>query len=217
MQSGVHRRPRGFGAAALLILLAAFAFRVWTLASSSLWIDEIWTDYQTHTPLDVSFRLMLESGSQTPLYFAAVHYFPSDNDLLLRWPAALMGVLGVALMMRVVRQLYGDGQIALIAGALVATNPYHIWLSRTARPYPQMFILALLASYFFLELLQGHRTRANWIGFTLASMAAYVTHYFTLALPLAQYALFAFILRGNRGFFRNWIKAQIVAGIPLLL
>jgi hypothetical protein len=86
-----------------------------------------------------------------------------------------------------------------------------------ARPYSLLFIVAVLVSYYFLELLNGSRTRANWIGFTLSSMAAYLTHYYAIGLPLAQYILFAFILRGNRGFFRRWLRAQVIAGIPLML
>ncbi len=142
MVSTANRRPRAFGALALLILLAAFAIRVWDLGGASLWLDEIWTEYQTHTSLDASLKIILETGNQTPLYFTAIHYFPNDTDFLLRWPSALLGVIGVALMLRVVARVYGDYQMALLAGAMLAFNPYHIWLSRMAKPYALMFILA---------------------------------------------------------------------------
>ena len=56
------------------------------------------------------------------------------------------------MMIFMVVQLYQDREMALWAGALMAVNPFHVWLSRTARPYTMIFLLALLASYFFLML-----------------------------------------------------------------
>jgi hypothetical protein len=56
-----------------------------------------------------------------------------------------------------------------------------------------------------------------WTAFAVASTAAYITHYFTIALPLAQYALFAFILKRNRRFFRQWIWVQGLAAVPVLI
>lgn len=209
--------PRWSWPLALLILLAGFGLRVWQVGEASLWYDEILTEARAQARLDRCLTMVLESGNQTPLYFVSLHLFPTGNELLLRFPSVLAGVTGIALMMHVTRRLYGRHDLALIAGALLAFNPYHIWLSRTARPYALLFVLALLASYAFLLLLRGQRSRTVWTVFTLGSMAAYMTHYFAAGLPLAQYALFAFILRGNRGFFRRWMRAQVIAGVPLLI
>jgi hypothetical protein len=55
----------------------------------------------------------------------------------------------------------------------------------------------------------------NWLVFMISGTAAYLTHYFALFLPLTQYILFAFVLRRQRGFFRRWLRAQIVMGLPL--
>jgi mannosyltransferase len=214
----ISSQPRTFfWCAAALILLAGLGLRVWQLGEASLWYDEVLTETRAQASPGQFFTRVLESGNQTPLYFATLHLFPTDTEFLLRLPSAIAGTAGIALLMFVAVRLYGDYKLALVAGVLLAFNPYHIWLSRTARPYALLFVFSLLASYFFLVLLRGERSRANWIGFTLSSMAAYVTHYFAAALPLAQYILFAFILRGNRGFFRRWLRAQIIAGIPLAI
>src|SRR5512133_3692722 len=119
----------------VIVLLAGFALRFWHLGHASLWIDEIWTDYWTQASLLKSLDLILEIGNQTPLYFTLLHFFPNDIELMLRLPSALMGGIGIALIIRVVAQLWKDYDAALFAGALVAFNPYHIWLSRMARPY----------------------------------------------------------------------------------
>jgi len=128
----------------------------------------------------------------------------------------LLGLAGIGLMMLLVVRLYRDREMALWAGALLAVNPFHVWLSRTARPYSMLFVLALLISYFFLLLLRGSRSRAMWVGFTISSMVAYSTHFTAVALPAAQYILFAFMLRDKHKLFRRWIVAQAVAAAPAL-
>ncbi|MBN1201180.1 MAG: glycosyltransferase family 39 protein [Anaerolineae bacterium] len=210
-------RPRYFWAAAVLILLAGFGLRTWQLGSASLWLDEAVTDFWLNSPSDSFYSLILESGTELPLYFTLMRPLDIGTEALIRFPSVLFGVIGIALLMFVVLRLYDDPMLCLLAGALLAFNPYHIWLSRTARPYTLAFVGSLLASYFFLALLRGERSRANWIGFVLSSIAAYLTHYFAASLPLAQYILFAFILRGNRGFFRRWQVAQCVAVIPVFI
>jgi uncharacterized membrane protein len=190
-------RPRYFWWAAALIVLAGLGLRVWQLGEASLWYDEAETQTWEQAAWDKFFSLVLESGNQTPLYFASLHLLPTETEFWLRLPSAVAGVAGIILLMFVTSKLYGDDHLALIMGALLAFNPYHIWFSRNTRPYALLLVVTLLASYFFLLLLRGERSRANWFAFTACSMAAYMTHYFAAALPLAQYILFAFILRGN--------------------
>ncbi|MBI5960977.1 MAG: glycosyltransferase family 39 protein [Chloroflexi bacterium] len=213
----VSKRTRSFWWIGALIMLAGLALRLWQLGRASLWYDEVITELYAQASWDRFFTQVLEIGNHTPLYFILMRFFPTDNEFWLRLPSVMLGVIGVALLIYCSVRLYADERLALLAGGLLAFNPYHIWLSRTARPYPLLFVFSLLASYYFLLLLRGERTRKNWIAFTLCSMIAYVTHYFAVGLPLAQYVLFAFILRGNRGFFRRWLWAQVIAGIPLLI
>ncbi len=209
---------RAFWIVAALIILGGFGLRIWQLGDASLWYDEAFTALVMEAPADRFFTLMFESSSaHVPLYFMALRPFHADTEVALRLPSVVLGVLGIPLLMWVTVRLYRNYKLALAAGALLAFNPYHIWLSRTARPYALVFVLAVLASYFFLMLLSRERTRANWIGFTLSSAALYFTHYFALALPLAQYVLFAFILRTHRGFFRRWFYAQAIAIVPMVL
>lgn len=209
-------RPRtAYPLLAALILLAGFALRVIDIRDDSLWSDETFTVFFAQAPAGDFLDLLLADGVHVPLYFTLMRAMPLDNDLLLRVPSMLLGVGGIALLMWVARRLYDDPRLALWAGALLAFNPYHIWFSRMARPYTLFFVVALLASYYFLALLRGERSTANWLAFAGLTAAAYMTHFFAAALPLAQYAVFAFALRGNRGMLRRWLLVQIVAFIPL--
>jgi mannosyltransferase len=211
------QRPWYFRWVSVLILLAGFAVRVWKLGSTSLWIDEVFTDLWSRADAHNFFPMIFENGTLGPFYFILNRLFPHNNELMLRLPSLLMGLFSIALFMFVVQRWYKQPNLTLIAGALLAFNPYHVWMSRVARPYAIMFLLSLLASYFFLELLNGKRTRTNWIGFVVASACAYSTHYYAAMLPMTQYILFAFVLRSNRYFFRRWMLAQIIAVIPLMI
>jgi uncharacterized membrane protein len=217
MQDTLSLRPRMFWWVAILIVLVGFGLRVWQLGEASLWDDEAMTKLRAEAPLDQFLRRVQDSGNQMPLYFATLHLFPTESEFWLRLPSVLAGTAGIALLMFVTVRLYGNDCLALVAGALLALNPYHIWFSRTARPYALLFVLTLLASYFFLVLLRGERSRGNWIGFVLSSMAAYLTHYFAAALPLVQYIWLVFVLRGKRRVFWQWAAAQVIAVIPTLI
>jgi mannosyltransferase len=210
-------RPGYFWWAVVFILLTGFAIRVIDLGGASFWADEAYTDLWMNAPIDRFFTLILEDGVHVPLHFMLLRVFPHDGETLLRFPSVLQGLIGIALLIGVVQRLYRNHHLALITGALLAYNPFHIWFSRGARPYALLFVLSLLTSYYFLRLMQGQRSRANWIMFTLSSMAAYMTHYFAAALPLAEYIVFAFFLRRKRRVFRVWMAVQMIAAIPVLI
>jgi uncharacterized membrane protein len=208
--------PRYFIVGMILIMTVALVLRTWNLGGASLWTDEAQTALRAQAPLQESLASIMATGNQTPLYFWSLRLFPTSTDALLRLPSALLGLLGIALTIFMVVQLYHDREMALWAGALLAVNPFHVWLSRTARPYTLIFVLSLLVSYFFLVLLRGNRSRAMWAGFAISSTVAYATHFTTVALFGAQYVLFVFILRQHHKLLRRWIVVQVVAGIPVM-
>lgn len=210
-------RPRYFTIGAIAVLAVGLMLRLWHLGVASLWTDEAMTAYRAQAPFRQSLNSIMAAGNQGPLYFWSLRLFPNSTETLLRLPSVLAGLAGIALLMAVVVKFYHDYEMALWAGALLAVNPFHIVLSRTARPYALLFLLGLLVSTFFLLLLRGHRTRSIWIGFTLSSMFAYSTHFTAVALPAAQYVMFGFMLRDNYKLFRRWIAAQFVAAVPALI
>jgi hypothetical protein len=212
----VDVRPRPFLGGAVLILLVGFVLRVWNLGGASLWTDEVLTAFRAQTSLRTSLNSILASGNQTPLYFLSLRFWPNYTEILLRLPSALLGLLGIALLMFIIVRLYGNHELALWAGALLAVNPYHVLLSRTARPYALIFVLSLCASYSFLLLVQGRRTRMVWLVFVASSMTAYFAHYSALALFGAQYVFLVLARRRDRRLLRCWLGAQMIAAIPIL-
>ncbi len=200
-----------------MLLLAAFALRVWQVGAPSLWADEVMTEYRAQAPFEDATYNILKTIDQVPLYFWLLRLFPTGNELLLRFPSVLAGVLGVALAMGVARRLYHSDKLAFIVGGWLTFNPFHIWLSRTARAYTLIFVWAVLLSYLFLRLWYGEKRRRWWFVFTFASMAAYLTHYSLLAVPFAQTLMVLWTLRRRWGFARRWASAQALAVLPMLV
>ncbi len=199
------------------LLLAAFALRVWQIGAPSLWADEVMTEYRAQAPFWEATTNILKTIDQVPLYFWLLRLFPTGNEFLLRFPSVLAGVLGIALAMGVARRLYRRDKLALFVGGWLAFNPFHIWLSRTARAYTLIFVWAVLLSYLFLTLWRGERHRRYWVAFTLASLLAYLTHYSLLALPFVQALMVGWALRRHWDFARRWALAQAVAVVPMLI
>lgn len=211
--------PGFFLVGAMLIMTVGLVLRLWNLGAASLWTDEVLTAIRAQAPFREALKSLMSAGNQTPLYFWSLRLLPNSTEALLRLPSALLGLLGIALLMAVVWRFYHDREMALWAGALLAVNPFHVWLSRTARPYAMVFVLSLTITWAFFELWRGQRARRMWIVFTLANLVAYATHFTTVGLLGAQAMLFAFAFlaeRRLRPWFRHWLAAQVLAAVPAL-
>jgi hypothetical protein len=207
-------RPVYFLPATVLILLVSTLFRVWDLAGVSLWSDEHFSRYRHELSFSGMINDLAVNGTQVPLYFIIARLFPADNHYLLRMPALFTALVSIALFILVIERLYGRPRLALLAGALLAFNPYHIWLSRQARFYPLLFLLALASSFLFLIIVHRRRSTLRWILFMVVTAGAYLTHYFALALPVAQYLYMFAVVRNDRGFLFKWFAAQTLAFAP---
>jgi len=208
--------PVVFFGGALLIMIIGLVLRIWNLGEASLWTDEVLTAFRAQASFSDSLDSIIAAGNQTPGYYWTLRLFPTHTETLLRLPSVAWGVVGIALAMFVVRRYYHDRELALWVGALLAVNPFHVWLSRTARAYALVFFLSLVLTVLFLELLRGHRSRRVWVAFTLLTTAAFVTHYTLVALFAAEALVFVFAVRQQTRFFRQWIASQVVAAGPVL-
>lgn len=210
-------RPRYFTLKFTLIVLAGFLLRLWHLGRASLWTDEALTALRAQAPFQTSLNSIFSAGNQSPVYYMVLRLFPNSTDLQIRLPSVMFGSVGIALLMLVIIWLYQNYSLALWSGALLAANPYHVWMSRTARAYAMIFVLALIISYCFLRLRRRSRSRLMWGIFIASSMLAYLTHYSTLALAAAQFAVLIVFQRDNRRLMHSWMRAQVVAVIPTVV
>lgn len=197
------------------ILLVNFWLRVYRLGQPSLWADEILTAYRAQASFQASLESILRTVDQTPFYFWFMRLFPTQTELMLRLPSAVLGMAGTALLMIFIGDWCEETELGLWAGVWLTFNPYHLWLSRTARAYALIFVLSLLLCGLFLMLLRQPQKKSLWGMFLLTSFISYLTHYSLLALPLAQ--MFYLVQKRAWKLMPRWILVQLVAVIPVLV
>lgn len=198
-----------------LITLLGLALRLYHLGSQSLWYDEAYSWlYIAATDFWTGIKLVLVDLVQLPLYYILGRPFTllGDNAWALRLPSAMAGTLALPAIFLLGKQV-GGRRVGLLAATLLALNPFHIWFSRDARNYALTMLFVVLAVYSFVRLLSGHRM---WIWFTLFSGLGFVTHYFCLLIPLAQFGYFLLNFRRRHPIFRRWVLSLAIAFLPAL-
>ena len=200
------------GHAALLagIALLATMARLWGISAESLWLDEATSlmlarlsvpDLVAWTAVDI----------HPPLYYTLLHYWIllGQNETVVRGLSALAGVLTVLVIYGLGRAWFGQ-RAGLIAAALLAVNPYHVWYSQEARMYALVALLmgaAVLAAFHLWE----SGSRWAWAAHVLATAAAWYTHYYAVFGILLVNLMFAYLLvrrRVDRRLLWRWIAAQ---------
>ena len=119
----------------LILLLVAFALRVFRLDFQGLWYDEAFSVYLAHFSLaDITARTAADI--QPPLYYYLLHFWivlAGDREFALRFFSLFFGVLTVPLMFVTARRLFADRAVALtkvtsvIAAVLATLSPLYLW------------------------------------------------------------------------------------------
>ncbi len=190
----------------LLIILIAFALRVYRLDTQSLWYDEGVTATLAQRDL-AELTAWTARDIQPPLYYYLVAGWgrvAGWSEWSLRFVSAWWGVLLVPLLALLARRLmhrskdftlssyHTKTKIFTITVALVtAFHPLLLYYSQEARMYTMVVALGVLAGYLFLRAttVETHKRR-DWVLYSLVATAAVYTHYF------AFFLLFAFLMTG---------------------
>ncbi|MGE5141003.1 MAG: hypothetical protein ACM3JD_16170 [Rudaea sp.] len=212
----------------LLIILAAFAIRVYRLDHYSLRGDESFTVLFVQKPLAQMWAEIRTVEPNPPLMYFALRgwvMLVGDGEFATRYFSVFWGALAVALLYRLAREIFGPPfrggparargagfGVALAASFILAINPYQVWHSQDVRNYTLWPALSLLALIFFWQ--WRNRVKADgraplrgagalW-PFVVAELAALYTHYYEVFILLALnlYVLF-FLARRLRAIRRS--------------
>jgi hypothetical protein len=183
-------------AAAGLLLLLAFALRVYQLGAQSLWADEGYGLYLASEPLRDLSRDILIDLNHVPLYFLGLHFWvrlAGDSELAVRYLSLTGGVLVVALTYRLGRKLAGP-VVGLVAAALSTVAPFQVYYSQEARMHIWTTAFGLLAANALVWALESPRRWRRWALYALAGILGLYTFYyagFVLAANAAILIAFA--------------------------
>ncbi|MDW8054956.1 MAG: glycosyltransferase family 39 protein [Anaerolineae bacterium] len=178
--------------ALLLILLAAFALRVWRLGRAEIGGDEAFSyEYLTLPYLEI-IRATVTFHEPHPVgsyfIFRTLRPFFGESEFALRFTSALAGVLTVALVYRLGRALHAFARFpssgALIGAALMAFSPFSVYHSRELRMYALALMLTTAAAAFALSAWCSSRRR-DLLAYALSGWSAMHMHYYTAATLIA--------------------------------
>jgi len=177
----------------LLILLLAFALRVYHLDFQSIWWDEGHSIEMASAPLP-QIATLPGMDVHPPGYFMALHLWmdiAGMREFALRYLSVAASLLSVALLVRFGRDI-GPGEkrgvwAAYLCGGLAALLPLYVAYAQEVRMYAMVTCLALLAAYAQWRILfRGSVARRWWVVYVLATVAGLYTHYFCLFLIAFQ-------------------------------
>ncbi len=212
---GLQVRPLNVSVAVgAIILLVGIGLRGWGVGAKSLWWDEAFTHVVAAQPPAAIVATIRANDSHPPLYYLLAHL------LVVRWPgevglrllSVLAGVLAVIGTYLLGRRLLGP-RPALIAAGLVAISPAHIMASQEGRMYALMSLWVLF--WWSVLWLATYTNRWWWVAYTVATVLALYTHYFSLVILAAQ-GFFVLSEGSARPAFRAWVLATAV-GLALFL
>lgn len=183
------------------LLLLACLLRLPSLSSRPLWYDEAFAAlFSEKGPA----RMLV--GTLTPVGGAAADVHPilyytglwmwmqavGQSPLAVRWLSVLLGLLTLAFVYRLARELFG-WKGALACGLVVALSPFHVHYSQETRMYSLLALWLVAATWAYRRAL-GAGGWKPWAAFALLAALAQYTHNLA-ALYLVSLALTPIWLR----------------------
>ena len=178
-------------AALVGLLLVAFGMRLVAFPRAELGLDGFLSVGLARVPLSDTLDFSVRDV-HPPLYYLALRAWLAAAGATLptaRWPSVACGVLTVALAYALVRRLWG-GRAGVLAAALLAVSPAHVYMSATVRDFALGLLLSLLSVALFLAVARddGAPAPAGLAALAVVTALALYTWYLHLAIAAAQVA-----------------------------
>ena len=216
----------------ILLSLSAFVLRVMRLDHRSLWWDEGRNIFFAGIDWASAAELAVRSGDVNPPIYRALlggwMQLAGSSPLVVRLPSVFFGILAVAFIYRLAKDLYGE-RVAVIAGAMAAVSPPLVYYSQEAKGYSLVVMAAVWSAWLWLRL---HRRSlliqrsGQWLWFGIATLFVVGAHYFALLFLLAQ-NLWTAVWWCDKNVIRvrgwklkhlaKWIGVQSLSLVPLLV
>jgi 4-amino-4-deoxy-L-arabinose transferase-like glycosyltransferase len=199
------------------IAVLAFALRVNRLDFQSLWRDEVDAVRFAFQPLASLIHTFVEPGQNGPLYYLLLRPWldlAGQSEFALRYFSLFFGLLAVPLIYQLGMRMFPRQRfLGLVAAMLVATSPYLIWYSQEGKMYALTVVLVLLSvERYWAALSRGGWQR--WLGYLLATSAAFYIHLIAALIVPAQVAMFFLFDRNRQS--QSWKPWLVSTGILVL-
>lgn len=173
----------------LLVLLLAALLRIYNITQQSIWFDEA---FAWNIVIQPDMYPRIAADTHPPLYYILLRGWMTltgDSPLALRYLSALIGMVTVAFVYQIGRELV-RGRSSLVAAPVlaalvIALSDAEIFLAQEARNYTLYTCLASLSMWAYLRWLRTG-TRGAAAAWVLATAGLAYTHYQGLFIPAIQ-------------------------------
>lgn len=149
----------------VLLLLVAWALRLFQLGTMSLWWDEAlsWDRATNSFPAILANTIQIQTVAtrdlHPPLYFAllrGVTLVAGTTEFALRFLSTVANILTLALFVPFTRVLFckRGSAIGLLTVLMAAVSPFYVWYAQEARPYALVLFFSLFSVYALLKWLK---------------------------------------------------------------
>ena len=187
----------------LAIILVASAFILPGLGHKSLWIDEADSVYFAEHPWPALLFQLCDP--HPPGYYALLKLtitLAGASEFAVRLPSALAGILAIAALARLTRELRLPKVYAArlrirpwLPAALLALAPLQVWYAQEARMYALVTLLGLGSGIFVARLTRRWRW-PDAAGYTILATAATLTDQSALPVLLGINLLWLLAIAG---------------------
>ena len=193
------------------MLVGAF-LRIYKLGEWSFWGDEMFTISGREDGFN--YNVLRQSLSQTLIQ--AVTAVNGVNEWNARIVPAMIGILTIPILFFMVRTLF-DTPTALLAAALLALSPWHLYWSQNARFYAALLLFYSLALFFFYLGMEHDKPSYLLLCVIFLGLAAKERLLALFFVPVILfYILLLYLLRFEKP--RGWHSRNMaIFGLPLLI
>ena len=197
------------------ILLIAFALRAYQMGDQEISGDEAFSYFFSLPPVREIIQATIDLGERNPpggfLVLKAWMNVAGHGEFALRFVGFWFGVLAVALLYRLGRQLRLPARTAMLAAGLLTLSPFAVAYSQSPRAYSASMALGIASTVLALAVLNQKRL-FTWLGYVLVSWLGLHAHYMFVLVLLAQNAFAlggALLVPGLRQGLRRWVLCQV--------
>ncbi|MCP4429160.1 MAG: hypothetical protein GY803_32135 [Chloroflexi bacterium] len=203
----------------ILILLAAFALRLFRLEAQSLWWDE---GISLHLATSSLAEIVADRvvNIHPPLYFLGLKVWVAlagTTPFAARYSSALASLLQVTAVYAFSRRWLGRGTAVWLAVGLIAVSPISVIYGQEIRVYAllPLIYLALLTLTGRLTQTNRESSRSLWLGLVVIEAVGLHLHYIVLFLAacISLFALFLFYRRRQWRKLWQWVAAQLAVSL----
>ncbi len=195
------------------ILLFGAILRFTILNRHDFWFDEAYSLYIAK--FSVAKILFISTfDTHPPLYYLLLNIWQHihSTPIFLRSLSLALGIITIGVSYHLGKLFYSE-KVALLASALLAVSPLHIYFSVETRTYSLWTLEVFLLIYYFFQYIKK-QTFPLLLGYISLGILAFYTHYST-GVILLSLNLLCFIYYRSIFLSKRWLFAQIIIFIPI--